>query len=263
MLSPAPAGPPARAGTIDAVRFGESLRSRRALLAVPVVIAAGAAFAVYDGGEYVPTPGATTTTATRLSGDPTPTSGGVPDATSSSTSPSGTQPSPTTTTEPAGPRAPWRGATLPRAAVPRAFLDAWERARNRDTCGLLVPSDTGPLMTEAEATFEPTPENGGWDIYLRQGARIVEILGLVSREAQPDEARPASFSRTWADGSSARYGPDDPGSAGSAPADPEATAFEATLTLPDQGCVYLIYDTLGKSHLEFVLERLRFVEGTR
>lgn len=241
------------------MKFGHLLRSRGVLLAVPVVVAAIAAVAFYDGDDE-PRPGATTTSTTRLSGDPTPTSGAAPEATTSSSGPAGTASS-TTATEPAGPAAPWRGATLPRGRVPEPFLDAWERARNRQSCGLLVPADTGPLMVDPEAAFEPTPDNGGWDIFLRDGAKIVEILGLFSRESQPEEPRPAAFSKVWSDGSVARYSADDPGAG--APADPESTAFEATLEIPDQGCVYLIYDTLGKSHLEYVLERLRFAEGTR
>jgi hypothetical protein len=183
-------------------------------------------------------------------------------ATGSSSTTSATRAA-TTTTVPAGdglPSAPWRGPTLARSEVPRPFLEAWERAENRSTCGLLVPSDTGPAMEGATASFSPVAGDAGWDIFLRKGAGVLEILGLFDRSARPEEERPAAFSRRWADGSVARYSPDDPGGEG---ADPEATAFEAVLTLPDQGCVYRIYDTLGKSHLEFILERLRFVQGTK
>ena len=41
--------------------------------------------------------------------------------------------------------------------------------------------------------------------------------------------------------------------------DPDTSPFEAVLTLPDQGCAYRIYDTLGKDHIEMTFDRLRLM----
>lgn len=212
-----------------------------------------AALAARGGGAAAPTTTSTTGgAATSTSTAPGPVS--VPSSTSTTGT---TQNVPATG---AGPAAPWRSDALSRSAVPAPFLEAWTRAKNRADCALLVPSDAGPQMEGARVKFDPVAGDAGWDIFLRRGAGILEILGLFDRSNQPEEERPAPFSRRWSDGSVARYGPDVGPESGDV--DPEATAVEAVLTLPDQRCAYRIYDTLGKSHLEFVLEHLRFVEGT-
>jgi len=118
----------------------------------------------------------------------------------------------------------------------------------------------GPELEGGTASFDVTADDAGWDIYLRRGGRILEILGLFTKESQAEAKRSAPFSKSWSDGSTAAYGADTPGGPFGTPTDPEATAFEALLTLPDQDCAYRIYDTLGKSHLELVLDNLRFVE---
>jgi hypothetical protein len=115
-------------------------------------------------------------------------------------------------------------------------------------------------MEGATASFDPTPEDRGWDILLRREAGIIEVLGLFSRADQPEDRAQASFTRRFADGSEVRYGPEAGGGPEVSP-DPEANAFEGVLTIPTQDCAYRIYDTLGLSHFEFVLQHLRFVEG--
>lgn len=158
------------------------------------------------------------------------------------------------------PAAPWRAAAVPRSAVPAAYAEAWDRARNKGTCALLFPLDGGPEMQGAEATADRTPNDSGWDIFLTSGAASIEVLGLFDRESQAGRS-PVSggFTRTWADGSVAKYGADvgglPPGSF-----DPDRSPFEAVLTLPDQGCAYRIYDALGKDHLEATFDRLRLMK---
>ena len=127
---------------------------------------------------------------------------------------------------------------------------AWDRARNRDTCALLFPLDGGPELRGAEATADRTPGDNGWDIFLTAEAASIEVLGLFDKASQAQRAPGAAFTRTWADGSVAKYGAD-VGSAAPGTFDPNTSPFEAVLTLPDQGCAYRIYDTLGKDHLEF------------
>lgn len=155
------------------------------------------------------------------------------------------------------PPAPWRAATIPRSKVPLPYLEAWDRAGNRTTCALLFPVDGGPEMRDAKATSGPTPNDKGWDIFLTGPAGSIEVLALFDKTTQT--SRPAitpSFTRTWADGSVARYAPD-VGNAAPGTYDPNTSAYEAVLTLPDQSCAYRIYDTFGQAHLETVFDRLR------
>jgi hypothetical protein len=157
------------------------------------------------------------------------------------------------------PPAPWRAGPVPRAAVPAPFTEAWDRAGNRRRCALLFPLDGGPELPDATPTAGKTPEDRGWDIFLAGRAGSVEVLGLFDKAARTDKPSTGpSYTRTWSDGSVAKYSPD---VGGAAPGnyDPNTSAYEAVLTLPDQACTYRIYDTLGRAHLEALFDRLRLM----
>jgi hypothetical protein len=157
------------------------------------------------------------------------------------------------------PPAPWRAAGVPRSAVPPEYVAAWDRARNRTTCALLFPLDGGPEMAKTEATGSGTPGDNGWDIFLNSASGTIEILGLFEKGAALERRSDGPvFTRTWADGSEAKYGPD-VGNLAPGTYDPNTSAFEAVLTLPDQTCAYRIYDTLGRTHLESLFDRLRMM----
>jgi hypothetical protein len=159
------------------------------------------------------------------------------------------------------PPAPWRAAAVPRSKVPPAYVTAWDRARNHVTCALLFPLEGGPAMEGAKATEEKTPDDNGWDIFLTSGAASIEVLGLFDKSTRVDKAPDQpTYTRTWADGSVAKYSAD-VGNAAPGTFDPSASPFEAVLTIPDQACAYRIYDTLGKDHLEFTFDRLRLMSG--
>jgi hypothetical protein len=155
------------------------------------------------------------------------------------------------------PAAPWRAKTVRRSAVPPAYVAAWDRARNRSGCALLFPLDGGPALGEAKASEEKTPNDNGWDIFLTGEAGTIEVLGLFDKTSQ---AQGPSFTRSWADGSVAKYGAD-LGNAAPGTDDSNSAPFEAVLTLPDQACAYRIYTTLGKDHLEFLFDHLRLMKG--
>jgi hypothetical protein len=155
------------------------------------------------------------------------------------------------------PEAPWRTTKVQRAAVPPAYVAAWDRARNRADCALLFPLDGGPALSGATATEAKTPEDNGWDIFLTGDAGTVEILGLFDKTSQPEQPM---FTKSWVDGSVAKYGADF-GNAAPGMDDSNSLPFEAVLTLPDQACAYRIYTTLGKDHLELVFDRLRLMAG--
>ena len=155
------------------------------------------------------------------------------------------------------PQAPWSAKKVNRSAVPPAYVAAWERARNRAECALLFPLDGGSALGGAKATDGKTPDDHGWDIFLTGEAGTVEVLGLFEKSSQADGP---TFTRSWADGSVAKYGAD-LGKAAPGMDDANSSPFEAVLTLPDQDCAYRIYTTLGKDHLEFVIDRLRLMRA--
>jgi hypothetical protein len=261
---PGQKGPPERQRPIDILRRPAVglpvLAVAVGLVVVAVVAFGGDGDAGRPAGSNHPGGSSSVTSTGPASTAPGSTTkpGGAPGTgtTRPASTPSSTRP-PATEVAPA---APWLASPLPRSGVGAPFLEAWQRAKNRSKCALLVPSDAGARMEGAAASFDPTPEDRGWDILLRKEAGIVEILGLFSRADQPEDRAPASFTRRWSDGSEVRYGPE----AGDGPEvspDPEANAFEGVLTIPTQDCAYRIYDTLGLSHFEFVLDHLRFVEG--
>lgn len=202
-----------------------------------------------DDDEGLARAAATSTTSTTVSQDPSTSSTTGTTLTSGASATRGT-----TTVSTSSGAAPWRSAKL--ATAPAPWLEAWGRAKNRRTCALLVPSDPGPNMTGAGATFDPVNGDQGWDVYLRRGPYVIEILGLFNASDSPGKV--GDFEKKWPDGSVARYGPDSSGGPG--PPSQEG-AFEAVLVVPGQGCGYRIYDSQGKAHLEFVLDHLRFVQG--
>jgi hypothetical protein len=140
-------------------------------------------------------------------------------------------------------------------------VEAWDRARNRATCALLFPLDGGPAMEGTKAMKAETPNDNGWDILLTSGGASIEVLGLFDKSTPVDKPPDApSYTRTWSDGSVAKYRAD-VGGAAPGSFDPNSSPFEAVLTIPDQSCGYRVYDTLGKAHLEHTFDRLRLMAG--
>jgi hypothetical protein len=209
---------------------------------VGALVIAGAAVAVLLWGDDEPglsQAGDISTTSTTSAGASTSSTAG----TTVTSRGSGTSVT-TSTSSAAALGAPWRSAKL--ANAPAGWLEAWGRAKNRRTCALLAPADAGANMAGAGATADRVNGDAGWDVYLRRGPYVIEILGLFDAADAPKEGR--DFEKKWPDGSVARYGEDQGG-------------FEAVLVIPGQGCGYRIYDSQGKEHLEFVLDHLRFVQG--
>ncbi len=250
-------------------KLSQLARNRTVVLAgaagLVVVILVGALAASGGDDEPAAQRGAedTTTSSATVAARPGPTSSSATSATGpATTSSTGTRPT-TTVVVDDRPAASWASATVPRSKVPEGWLDAWDRAKNKSTCGLLAPTEALPRLEKANASFDEINNDEGWDVRIRQEASIVEILGLFSKSAKADETKAAPFTRTWKDGSVAKYGPDVPPGMNEGDMNPESTPYEARVTIPDQDCVYQIYDTLGQSHLEFVLGHLAFAEGTR
>lgn len=185
--------------------------------------------------------------ATSLSACSVPADGGGEG--SPSPAPPGVSPAPPPASAPALPPAPWAGAPLPQDRVAPHFLSEWRRAANREVCAPIAPAalGEGAGAVPRAATF-----SGGWAVaFDRAGVRSAFGVAGTGTSSAPD---PAEYRwpqrRSWADGSSAGYGPE--GGTG-----PSELAY---LRIAGQGCLYNVWSRLGREHLEFLLEQLRFVD---
>ncbi len=159
---------------------------------------------------------------------------------------------PTVPTSPAAPPpAPWSAAPIPADRLPRHFLEQWVRAENRAICAPIAPADVGAGegATARAATF-----SGGWAVaYDRPGLRSAfGVAGTGSSAAAGPGEYSWPYERVWADGSRAGYGPE--GGTG-----PNELAY---LRIQGQGCMYNVWSRLGRDHLAYLLEQLRFVTVT-
>ncbi|MBA2670554.1 MAG: hypothetical protein H0U67_09300 [Gemmatimonadetes bacterium] len=148
---------------------------------------------------------------------------------------------------PTGPSAPWAAERLPAGSVPTVYLSQWMRAENRAGCALLAPLALGkPLnATPRAASFA-----GGWAVAydLPELRSAYGVAGTGTGVEGPSFEWP--FNRRWSDGSFVGYGPE--GGTG-----PNELAY---LRIPGQSCLYNVWSRLGRNHLEYLLERLRYVD---
>lgn len=146
------------------------------------------------------------------------------------------------------PPAPWSAAPLSAAQTPPVFIEQWQAAENRATCAPIAPADLG---AGAGATPRAAEFAGGWGVAYDQPS-LRSAFGVagagVAAEGPGYDEWPRR--RTWADGSSAGYGPE--GGSG-----PNQLAY---LRIAGQGCLYNVWSRLGIEHLEYLLDQLRFVE---
>jgi hypothetical protein len=169
-----------------------------------------------------------------------PEGGGVPQE------PSARQPGrPPATQPPPQPTPPWAAPDLSAAAVPAAYLTAWRSAANRAQCALVAPADPGETGTPRIATF-----SGGWGVaYDRPGER--SAFGVAGTGAAADGASyDWPFVVNWSDGSFAGYGPE--GGTG-----PNQLAY---VRIAGQHCLYNVWSRISRSHLQQLLQSLRFVD---
>lgn len=141
--------------------------------------------------------------------------------------------------------APWKQPMLQEADVPSVYPSEWRKAQNRATCALVAPVKTADGATARAATF-----SGGWAVaYDTPSQRSAfGVAGSGSSASDPAyDAWPHHI--TWADGSSAGYGPE--GGTG-----PNQLAY---LRIAGQGCLYNVWSRIGVAHLESLLNDLRFV----
>jgi hypothetical protein len=157
---------------------------------------------------------------------------------------------------PAGPtptalgQAPWRAARLDASQVPAVYTSVWRQAANRNRCALLAPVQLDPAVA-ADVTPRPATFSGGWavayDLPDVRSAFGVAGSGSSAWEDGIYDAWP--HKRVYADSSRVGYGLE--GGAG-----PNWLAY---VRIPGQDCLYNVWSRRGRTHLEELLDQLRFV----
>jgi hypothetical protein len=143
---------------------------------------------------------------------------------------------------------PWRKfVPLDRAEVPVVYLAEWKKAANSAVCAPLILSgaeNEKGIKTRA-ATFA-----GGWSVaYDAPGKR--SAFGMAGSGNTVDGGRYRFENNVeWSDGSSVSYGLE--GGVG-----PNYLAY---LAVAGQSCLYNIWSSRGKEHLESLIDSLRTVK---
>lgn len=198
------------------------------------------------------------------------TPSGEPSATASAATPSpsatahGASPAPPGLTAP-----PWSAAPLAQIQVPAVLVTEWSRAENKSSCAALAPDtlgEEGSGATARRASF-----SGGWavawdkaglpgtaaggDPCINCGRSAFGVAGTGLTGDTPDQVKAFTNkwpnSREWSDGSRAGYGPE----GGTGP------RLLAQLYVQGQACLYNVWSSVSQSHLELLLDHLRFVGG--
>ena len=177
---------------------------------------------------------------------------------------SSSKPPATVNAPPPKPVAPWTGEKLSSADIPPTFMTEWKKAENRKWCALVAPADVGTIGEGARARRANFA--GGWAVAFDKsngpgsdrGGSFCErcgrsAYGIAGTGVEADSGGPEyqwELHREWSDGSSAGYGLE----GGTGP------KYLAYLRIHGQGCLYNVWSHLGREHLEFLLEQLRFVK---
>lgn len=163
------------------------------------------------------------------------------------------------------PPAPWSKPPLSAKAVPQVFLQQWQKTDKRGSvCAAIAPTSLGKGQGA-----KPRPANFGSDAWAvaydkpglpgrtSDGSPCTNCgrgaFGIAGTSGNVDDPQYQGFPfhRQWADGSHADYGLE----GGNGP------SYLAYLTIKNQRCSYNVWSFLGREHLEYLLEHLRFVEG--
>lgn len=181
--------------------------------------------------------------------------------------------SPTTTEGPLLLRsAPWSSEPLSASEVDEVLRMVWTQADNNLWCSLLAPASTGPEGEDATtraANFGSDSWAVAWDLLDGPGmqgdssqcgncgrsAFGIAGVGLVPSGHDFSQRQHVI---SWADGSTAGYGPGQPASE-----DEPALGhrYSGEIAVVGQACLYQVWSNLGEDHLQFLLAQLRFVEG--
>ena len=132
--------------------------------------------------------------------------------------------------------------------VPAVYITEWKKAENVDICTPLVlfGADLEDDITIRSATFW-----GGWAVAYDTPSQR-SAFGIAGTGALADGTEYKFPNRIdWSDGSYVAYGLE----GGTGP------NYLAYLTVSEQGCLYNIWTTRGKEHLELLINSIRMIDS--
>jgi len=136
-------------------------------------------------------------------------------------------------------------AKLAASSVPRVLLAEWRKAENRAGCAPLWLDDVAVADKQIRARYF----GGGWGVTVRNPRRWgVAGAGVI---VGPQDLAKWKFRRENAAGMRAGYGLEgfDMG--------PDWLAY---IMVPGQSCLYNVWSSVGKEHLEQLVDHLRLVD---
>jgi hypothetical protein len=134
---------------------------------------------------------------------------------------------------------------LQAGSVPAVLIAEWRKAENRASCAPLWLDDAAVSGKQIRARYF----GGGWGVTVRNPRRWgVAGAGVV---AGPQDLEKWKFRRENAAGMRAGYGLEgfDMG--------PDWLAY---ILVPGQSCLYNVWSSVGKEHLEELVDHLRIVD---
>lgn len=158
---------------------------------------------------------------------------------------------------------PWTAQdAMARGAVPPVLLEEWARADNRSTC---APLAFDPAVIPGAATPRRASFSGGWAVAWDQpgqpgrdasgaacascGRGVFGIAGTGSAVSD-DLLGQWEHQRRWPDGSWAGWGPEGR----------QGPRWLAYVKVEGQQCLYNVWSSVSRAHLEELLGALRSVE---
>lgn len=161
------------------------------------------------------------------------------------------------------PPAPWSGAKLDPANVDVLLLDAWSQAGNKGYCSLLAPVELGPDGENAVprlAGFTPhldwfiawdNPDGPG----MTGSSELCEDCGRSAFGIHGVDLLKDGAEARWSDGSGMTIHPQD-----GQYADGHQRVL-ANIVVAGQPCFYQAWSSIGREHLLWFVDQLRFVDG--
>lgn len=133
---------------------------------------------------------------------------------------------------------------LTAGAAPRLLLDEWRKAANRATCAPVWLDDVPTSVRIRPRTFA-----GGWGVTVWKPQRW-GVAGAGVTASESDLAK-WKFHRTNRAGARAGYGLE------GFTMGPDWLAY---VVVPGQSCLYNVWSSVGKEHLEELVDHLRVVD---
>ncbi len=158
---------------------------------------------------------------------------------------------------------PWdANAAIARGSAPPVLLEEWARADNRASC---APMTFDPAVIPSDATPRRANFSGGWAVAWDQpgqpgrdprgaecercGRGVFGIAG-TGAGASDDVLAQWEHQQRWPDGSWAGWGPEGH----------QGPRWLAYVRVAGEGCLYNVWSSISRDHLETLIASLRSVE---